>query len=883
MNLRFLKINASLLQRLIFLLTALFFAGITMAQKHDIDKKISPVLLQQIREGKIKGKTSFRITVIGERIPNEINKPSFNPEKIFADDRYAVYTISGTVNEILPQLLSSGQIIFIESGSRIPKEELLLERLDISANKINLVHRLYPAWNGEGRVVSVKENKPDTLDIDFTGRFLTTNLSSAIINTHATIMATMIAGGGNSWHLGKGAAWGSTISSSDFINLLPDPDTAYRQYNITVQNHSYGVGVESYYGSDAAMYDLSTLNNKNLLHIFSSGNAGSSAAATGTYSGLPGFANLTGSFKMAKNILTVGATDSFGVVEPLSSKGPAHDGRVKPELVAFGEDGSSGAAALVSGTALILQNAYLDLYDSMPSNALIKGVILNSADDVGNSEVDYANGFGSLNARNAVHTIHAGRFYSGSVATGERKDFSVTVPSGIKKLKVTLVWNDPPALPNAEKALINDLDISLENALTGNTWRPWVLNSFPHADSLLKPAERKRDSLNNVEQITIDNPDAGVYHFKVNGFSVSAQQDFFLAYQFDSTDHFEWQSPTSLDFITTGAQNTIRWNSTMQSSAGTLEYSTDKGSSWQKIDDIVDLSAGYYQWNAPAVFDQALLRMSIGASRFSSDTFTISSRTLTDVGFNCPDSLLFYWQKLAGIENYRVYTLGSRYFDTITVTTDSLIVLNKSTYPALHFAVAPLIDDKEGMRSFTFDYTQQGVECYIRSFLGILDNNTAILTLSLGTLYNINAIVLEKFSAGRFIPFETINQPGNLQINFTDTKLANGLNIYRVKLELGGGKIIYSQPETVYSFSGNSFIIFPNPVAQGQPLEILTNSNIISDITLLVYDIYGRKIIQKTINNFQEKLSTDKLPKGLYFLRFIVDGEKDTIMRVVVQ
>ena len=517
MNLRFLKINASLLQRLIFLVTALFFTGITMAQKPDIDKKISPVLLKQIREGKIKGKTSFRITVIGDRIPNEINTPYFSPEKIYTNDSYSVFTITGTINEILQQISSSGQVIFIENGSRIPKEELLLERLDISANKINLVHRLYPAWNGEGRVVSVKENKPDTLDIDFTGRFLTTNLSSAIINTHATIMATMIAGGGNSWHLGKGAAWGSTISSSDFINLLPDPDDAYRQYNITVQNHSYGVGVESYYGADAALYDLSVLNNKNLVHVFSSGNAGSSAATTGTYSGLPGFANLTGSFKMAKNILTVGATDSFGVVEPLSSKGPAHDGRVKPELVAFGEDGSSGAAALVSGTALILQNAYLDLYDSLPSNALLKAFILNSADDVGINEVDYANGFGSLNARNAVHTIHAGRFYSGSVANGERKDFSVTVPVGIKKLKLTLVWNDQPALPNAEKALINDLDILLENTSTGNTWRPWVLNSFPHPDSLLKPAERKRDSLNNVEQITIDNPDAGVYHFKVNG------------------------------------------------------------------------------------------------------------------------------------------------------------------------------------------------------------------------------------------------------------------------------------------------------------------------------------------------------------------------------
>jgi hypothetical protein len=36
-------------------------------------------------------------------------------------------------------------------------------------------------------------------------------------------------------------------------------------------------------------------------------------------------------------------------------KGPAFDGRIKPEMVAFGIDGSSGAAALVSGVAILLQ------------------------------------------------------------------------------------------------------------------------------------------------------------------------------------------------------------------------------------------------------------------------------------------------------------------------------------------------------------------------------------------------------------------------------------------------------------------------------------------------------------------------------------------------
>src|SRR3954463_8070974 len=128
---------------------------------------------------------------------------------------------------------------------------------------------------------------------------------------------------------------------------------------------------------------------------------------------------------MAKNIITVGATDSFGMVVPLSSRGPAYDGRVKTDLVAFGIDGSSGAAALVSGVALILQQAYQQQNGSLPPNALIKAILINSADNAGAREVDYTSGFGTLNALNAVRTKRDHRYISNSLSNDEVKTFSL--------------------------------------------------------------------------------------------------------------------------------------------------------------------------------------------------------------------------------------------------------------------------------------------------------------------------------------------------------------------------------------------------------------------------------------------------------------------------
>jgi hypothetical protein len=221
----------------------------------------------------------------------------------------------------------------------------------------------------------------------------------------------------------------------------------------------------------------------------------------------------------------------------------------KTRVVAFGEDGSSGAAALVSGTTLLLQHSYKQINGILPANSLVKAILINSADDVGNAELDYKNGYGALNANNALKTLQTNRVFNGSVTNSNSQLFNITVPAGIKKIKATLVWNDPPAVPNVAKALINDLDLELIEVSSGQIWKPWVLNPFPHVDSLNQLAIRKRDSLNNVEQITIANPLAGNYQVKVTGFHITtALQSFHIAWQLDSIDKFEWQFPLSNDF-----------------------------------------------------------------------------------------------------------------------------------------------------------------------------------------------------------------------------------------------------------------------------------------------------------------------------------------------
>src|SRR5205809_3251087 len=374
------------------------------------------------------------------------------------------FMLTTRLSFITDTLINNAFILSADVLLQAPKEEMVINDHDNSVNTINLFFSEYPKVNGTGLFASVKENLFDTTDIDFKGRYQLTSNSSSSITTHATTMATLISGGGNSFFTGQGIAWGSKVSSSDFANLLPDSDSSYARYGTSVQNHSYGTVIENFYGTDANAFDQAVINNPHLVYVFSAGNSGALAAGEGQYKNLTGFANSTGNFKQAKNIMIVGSIDSFYHIPIASSKGPAYDGRIKPELVAYGNDGSSGAAAITSGAALAVQSAYAKLHHgSLPANALVKAILINSADDVYNAGPDYYSGYGNVNVYKAVRDVSSGNYFSGTIKQSHTDKFTITVPGNVKNLKITLVWNDEPAQANSFTALVNDLDIELKN------------------------------------------------------------------------------------------------------------------------------------------------------------------------------------------------------------------------------------------------------------------------------------------------------------------------------------------------------------------------------------------------------------------------------------
>ena len=790
---------------------------------------------------------------------------------------------------IVEELLPSDQVIYISLFSGNPNEESLVLDMNLNVNKINLLRHVAPGLNGEGMAISIKEQRFDEQDIDFKGRVLPSDISSETVSRHATEMATIAAGGGNTSMNSLGPAWGAMLSPSDFEVLFPDDDSYFNNADITVQNHSYGTVIENFYGAFAEAYDVHTNENPKLLHVFSVGNNGTGTDTVGTYKDVEGFANLTGNFKMAKNILTVGAIDTLNQLDPFVSKGPAYDGRVKPEVVAYSTAGSSSSAALVSGLSAILQEAYqIKNGGELPDASFLKAILINSADDAGPTGIDFLSGYGSVNGYRALTAIDSSWYIAGTVDHGESQTIDIVVPANAKNLKITMAWNDPAATVNASTALINDLDLTAQHESGGAVWLPWVLNSYPHEDSLIQLPERKTDRLNNVEQITIDNPDAGIYKVTVEGYDIPAgPQKFFVTYQWEIQNDFLWTFPTGGDNMPFNGENIsiFRWESSYGDVTGTLEYSLDNGATWQLINNNIDLSKEYLSWWAPDTDATAIARMTIGGNQYFTDIFTISRLLKPFVGFNCQDSVMLNWNHRKNTESYVLYTLGDKYLTPVLETQDTAVILNKEEHPYMLYAVAPQFqDNKTGFRSLTFNYAFQGVNCYLSTFYALenLDNEVVDLTLTVGTTYGIASVIFEREANGNYEPIHTINDPSARTLVYSDGNPFQGLNTYRVRILFGNGAEITSEPAIVYFLTDLPILTFPNPVGHDEDLNVFTRNFSGEPAFFKLINTSGQVVLEYELQSERESISIAHLKAGLYMYSLTSKGV-DHSGRIVIR
>lgn len=590
---------------------------------------------------------------------------------------------------------------------------------------------------------------------------------------HGDHVSGTIAGAGNLNPKHAGMAPGADVyvyKAYPEYNGFDSIATHYYSKDIVISSTSYSDGCNAGYTSFSRTMDQQTHDLSSLMHVFSAGNSGASNCGYGAGAS---WGNITGGHKMGKNVITVANVDENDQIAGSSSRGPASDGRIKPDISAKGtsvistienneygtKSGTSMSCPGVSGTLAVLYEAYESTFGVWPESGLMKGIVLNSADDIGNAGPDFIHGWGRINARKAYEIISHQSFLIDSVSTSDSIQFIIPVPINTSKARFMLYWTDPEAAVSASIALVNDLDLSVEDP--SNTWhQPWVLDHTPLATSLSLPATNGEDHLNNVEQVEFLNPISGNYTIKIRGNQVpEGPQRFYIVFWFEPLE-LKLTYPIGGEKFRPFSTEKITWDKQGATGNLSIEYSTNGGSSWNTISNNVAVTQGYFDWTVPNLATGNLkLRLNHNSISYTSDSISVmQTPTGFAVVYSCPDSIGLSWNVVNSATGYRVYKLGEKYMDQIGSSTTSEFTDFQSNPMSdlLWYSVATKgPDNAVGQRAVAFKKAPGVFNCPFQ-----LDGSLASISPPSGTLFDCQ---FDQFS----MSFIVKNESNDPIFNFT--------------------------------------------------------------------------------------------------------------------
>ncbi|HMC98104.1 MAG TPA: S8 family serine peptidase, partial [Flavobacteriales bacterium] len=600
---------------------------------------------------------------------------------------------------------------------------------DLRGRAFHRINRLGPALpngtglDGEGVTVVVNDDGFVGPHIDFKGRTQQDAVASDLEGTHGDMVAGIIGAAGNVDPHGAGMAPASSIIVRQYEGGLPNTVDLHVNAGAMIFNSSYSDGCNAGYTTTTRQVDDEIFDHPALMQVFSAGNEGENDCGYGA--GI-GWGTISGGHKIGKNVIAAANLTDLDALVGSSSRGPSADGRIKPDISSFGNgqmsnapdnaymtgSGTSAASPGIAGVLALLYQGWRNEHGTDPPSALLKALLLNTADDLGNTGPDYKYGWGAVNGERAWRAMVEERWTTVNVSNAGSIPVPIDVPAGIAGLRVMAYWMDPAGPLLAANALVNDIDLQAIDP-SGGVHLPWSLSIDPSPAALNAPAVPGADHLNNMEQVVVNDPLPGTWTFVLSGFDVpQGPQEVFLLYEFlPQGVNITW--PDNGEHIASSQTHRFRWDTPDHATPVTFSYSINGGASWNSQNLL-----GTQRYFDLGIGDTALndLRLRVQQGAWSDEhtgITTMRTPVQLTVPVNCVDSALLQWPTVTYASAYIVHKLTDRYMVNVdTITTTSYWFTGLTAQHDDWFAVTAIGPDPIiGERSIAIARPQQLVAC----------------------------------------------------------------------------------------------------------------------------------------------------------------------------
>ncbi len=678
------------------------------------------ILNWEVPQHALVGTNNAKVAVIAMKGLNikdhaqELEQNNLHPYEYGQDKRFAYYELNATQINNIAEKSWVRYIEFIdEPGVPESTEGRSIQRSNVINN--HLSNGL--SYDADGVKLLVRDDGLVGPHIDYTGRLI--NLTTDATGTHGDGVAGVMGGAGNIDPSVEGGSSAADIYVINYLSTFQDTTLGLHLYDsVMITNSSYSNGCNAGYTSTTQTVDKQIFDHQTLMHVFSAGNSNNNDCGYGAGNQ---WGNITGGHKMGKNVITVANLYNDASLVSSSSRGPAHDGRIKPDMAAHGQGqmstdpnnqyapfgGTSSAAPSLAGNLGQLIQAYRSLNGgSSPKSSLVKAAAMNTATDLGNAGPDFRYGYGMINTARAYDVIANNQYLFSTINQGGSNTHTVNVPAGTGQLRIMLYWHDPEGTVATNKALVNDLDMVVNGTLL-----PLVLDHTPNATTLNNPAIPGADHLNNVEQVVVDNPSAGNYSVQIDGFQVpSGPQEYVLVYAF-IPDDIKVTYPLGGESVIPGNTEIIHWDAYGNSGSFTVEYSTNNGSSWTSIGTAPGNERNI-SWNVPSInTGDALIRVSRSAqSDVSDETFNILPVPVFTIQNNNSNSVILNWANVASATKYYIWRLGAKFMEIVDSSNTNQYILGglsggEDLWLSVSASSASITGERANAQNFIFNPT----------------------------------------------------------------------------------------------------------------------------------------------------------------------------------